>query len=38
MRFNLSKIIVIIKLVKTYTEVKIFTKNIVIFTKYTAQV
>ncbi len=35
---NEIKVIVIIKLVKIYTEVEIFIKNIVILTRYTAQV
>jgi len=35
---NEIKVIVTIELVKIYAEVKIFIKNIVILTKYTAQV
>ena len=35
---NEIKVIIIIELVKTYVKVKIFIKNIVILTKYTAQV
>ncbi len=35
---NEIKVIVIIELVKAYAEVKISVKNIVILTKYTAQV
>ncbi len=35
---NEIKIIIIIKLVKIYVKVKIFIKNIIIFTKYIIQV
>ena len=35
---NEIKVIIIIKLIKTYAEVKISVKNIVILTKYTTQV
>ncbi len=35
---NKIKVIIIIELVKTYAEVKIFIKNIVIFTRYITQV
>ncbi len=35
---NKIKVIIIIELVKTYAEVKISVKNIVILTKYTTQV
>ncbi len=35
---NEIKVIIVIALIKTYVKVKIFIKNIIILTKYTAQV